>query len=176
MKIIVGLGNPGDEYKNTRHNIGFKVLEHLQYIWQFPKFKEEKKFKAFVSEGNYNNEKMFLVKPLTFMNLSGESISLISNFYKINSENIIVAQDDLDMDIGKIRYKKESGSGGHNGIKSLVQKLGSNEFHRIKLGISNNQRDKIPAEHFVLQKFKTDEEEIVTDMIIASGNMIEELL
>ena len=134
MKLIVGLGNPGKEYENTRHNIGFMVIDHFATgdHWK-------SKWNALYMEKNMNGEKIILVKPQTYMNLSGNAIIEFVNFYKINLEDILVIQDDLDLSIGTYRLKINSSAGGHNGIKSIINLLGSNHFARLKIGISNNK-------------------------------------
>ena len=118
MKLIVGLGNPGKEYENTRHNIGFMILDNYlkDAVWT-------NKYKGLVTTLNINNDKVIFLKPVTYMNLSGESVREIVNFYKINIEDILIIHDDLDLSLGKIRIKKNSSDGGHNGIKSIINNL-----------------------------------------------------
>lgn len=176
MKLLIGLGNPGKEYEITRHNIGFMVVDHLQQAWGFSDFKEEKKFFADISEGVFHEEKILLVKPNTYMNLSGKSIIALLNFYKLSSEDMIVIQDDLDIDFGNIRIKTDSSAGGHNGIKSIIQSLGSQVFQRVKIGISNTRRGRVPAEAFVLEKFSAEEQKSLTDLVIRAGEEVEGLL
>lgn len=173
MKLIVGLGNPGEEYASTRHNFGFMAVDHLQQIWNFPDFKNDKKFLSCVTDGNYADIKIILVKPQTYMNASGKAVALLVRYFKIALEDIIVIQDDLDLDLGILRFKTDSGSGGHKGIQSITEELGSKNFLRLKLGISNVDRLKIPAENFVLQYFKKEEKDLITDMLIKTGDEIE---
>lgn len=164
MKLIIGLGNPGKEYQNTRHNIGFIIIDNILNTFNFPSFKEEKKFKAEISQGEINGEKIILAKPQTFMNLSGEAVQLIANFYKIKTPDIIVIQDDKDIDFLKIRIKKEaSGDGGHNGIKSIQNCLNTKEICRFKIGIANELLEKIPTDKFVLGNFSKEELEKLTE-------------
>ena len=134
MKLIVGLGNPGKSYENTRHNIGFMIIDHFANTTNW-----KNKWSALYTEIIINNEKVLLIKPQTFMNLSGNALIEFANFYKINLEDILVIQDDLDLEVGKYRLKINSSSGGHNGIKSIIERLGSNSFARLKIGISNNK-------------------------------------
>jgi len=159
MKIIAALGNPGKEYENTRHNAGWTVMDQFHKALDAEPFKEEKKFKAFVSTANFNGEKLVLVKPLTFMNLSGEAVQTIANFYKIEPEDIFCIYDDLDTPFGSIRIRAKGGPGTHNGMKSMVQKLGEN-FPRLRMGIES-RGDTSPKEHettsFVLGKFNKEE-------------------
>jgi len=150
MKLIVGLGNPGREYKNTRHNIGFMVLDNYlgKVDW---KIKQENNF----YQTEINNEQVIFIKPLTYMNLSGLAVSKIVNFYKIDVKDILVIQDDLDMGTGTYKIKRNSSSGGHNGIKSIISEINSEEFARLKIGISKSKQ--IPVDKYVLGKFSTDE-------------------
>ena len=150
MKLIVGLGNPGREYINTRHNTGFMVIdEYLNY----PEYQE--KFKALYCKKVVDNEVVYFVKPLTFMNLSGEAIKEFVNYFNIKIEDILIIQDDIDQEFGNYKLKKNSSSGGHNGIKNIIKELGSEEFARLKIGIKNEHIYNVID--FVLSKF-TDEE------------------
>ena len=132
MKVVVGLGNFGREYDNTRHNIGFMVLDSLGLS-----FREEKKFQALISNQKIEGESVLFVKPLTYMNLSGIAVQKIVSFYQIPLENILIIQDDMDLAFGTFRLKKNSSSGGHNGIKSIISALHSEEFCRLKIGIGH---------------------------------------
>ncbi|MDD5341338.1 MAG: aminoacyl-tRNA hydrolase [Patescibacteria group bacterium] len=167
MKLIIGLGNPGPDYKNTRHNVGFRLLDELMIhgLFDLSEFKTEKKFNAEVSEGTFGAEKIILAKPTTFMNDSGAAVLALKTFYKIKSSEIIVIQDDLDLPIGKIRISTESSSAGHKGIDSIIQKLKSKTFIRIRVGIANELKEIIPADKFVLQKFSEEDEEILEGII-----------
>ena len=154
MKLIVGLGNPGKEYENTRHNIGFMFLNY------FPgnNFDREK-FNSLYCNQKINGEDVIFIKPLTYMNLSGNSVREWVNFYKISNEDILVIQDDLDMELGKIKLKYKSSSGGHNGIKSVINSLGTDEIPRLKVGISNDKlRD---TKDYVLSKFSKEDLEVL---------------
>ena len=150
MKLIVGLGNPGKEYENTRHNIGFMILDN--YL-NDEKWKE--KMNGYYVEKIINNEKVIFLKPQTFMNNSGISVSQFVNFYKMDINDILVIQDDLDIKIGQFKIKSSSSSGGHNGIKSIINYLNTNEFTRLKIGIKNNSQKNVID--FVLGKFSKDE-------------------
>ena len=154
MKLIVGLGNPGKEYQNTRHNVGYMVLD--KYIKEVD-WKE--KFNALYLEKRIDNEKVIFVKPLTYMNLSGNAVVKFVNFYNLNIEDILVIQDDLDLTFGNYKLKKNSSAGGHNGIKSIISSLGSQEFLRLKIGVSNDKS--IDIKDYVLGKFsKSDLEKL----------------
>lgn len=157
MRLVVGLGNPGKEYENTRHNIGYMFLD---YITNKHDFKFNKKFNAMEYETNINGEKILYIKPLTFMNLSGESIIKYVNFYKLNSEDVLVIQDDLDMEMGRYKLMFNHGDGGHNGIKNIILNLGSREFLRLKIGIS---KANIDTKDYVLGKFNKDEINILNE-------------
>ena len=155
MKLIVGLGNPGSEYENTRHNIGYMFLN---YITNNHEFTINKKFKAMEYEANINGEKVLFIKPITFMNLSGEAVIKYVNFYKLNKDDILVIQDDLDMETGKYKLLFNRGDGGHNGIKNIILNLGSREFLRLKIGIS---KANIDTKDYVLGKFNNEEIKIL---------------
>ena len=135
-KYIVGLGNPGKEYKNSRHNIGFLVLEHLTKKYE-SKFILKNKLKSLCSEFKINNLTYRLFLPTTFMNKSGEAVRAIVDWYKIDLDQLFVIVDDLDLPIGKIRFRKKGGSGGHNGLKSIIENLQTQNFNRIRVGIGS---------------------------------------
>ena len=165
MKLIVGLGNPGDKYAKTRHNIGFEVINKLQKDLNI--IGEKDKFQGLLSEKNIDGEKVLFLKPQTFMNLSGNSIAAVINFYKIDAKNeMIVIYDDMDLPVGKLRVKEKGSSGGHNGIKSIISHLGD-EFLRIKCGIGKSKDDTID---FVLGQFDKSEQETVDKMIENASN------
>ena len=158
MILIVGLGNPGKKYSKTRHNVGFMCLDTLKKKFQFPNFKD--KFMGEITETELFNIKVMLLKPKTFMNLSGQSVQQAVTFYKVPLENIIVIHDDIDLEISKIKVKHNSGHGGHNGIKNIIAKFGK-QFTRIKIGI-NRPTQKSDVNKFVLEDFnKSDLEKIV---------------
>ncbi len=168
MHLIVGLGNPGKEYEKTRHNAGFIVLDKLKEKWKFPEFSENKNFKSEISESKLKDKRIILAKPTTFMNLSGEAVQKISSFYKIPIENIIVIHDELDLMIGeyKWRHSKDTGSGGHNGIKDIIDKFASMNFPRLKIGVNSENRPlQMEGKDFVLNKFKTEELIILNNSI-----------
>ncbi len=151
MKLVIGLGNPGEEYKNTRHNIGYMFLD---FVTNNANFVINKKFKAMEYETVIDGEKVLFVKPLTYMNLSGETVIKYVNFFKIQLNDILIIQDDLDMNIGRYKLLFKHGDGGHNGIKNIISSLGSSEFLRLKIGISKSNMDTV---NYVLGKFSRDE-------------------
>lgn len=158
MKLIVGLGNLGRDYEKTRHNIGFLCLEYLRKQYGFPDWKEAGKFKAEISEGNYLDEKVILCRPLTFMNLSGEAVILVKNFYKVELEDIIVIYDDVALPFGKLRFRPEGSAGGQNGMRSIIQQLGTEKVPRIRIGVEVREEDsKIETKDFVLSRLRPEE-------------------
>ena len=132
MKIIAGLGNPGKEYEHTRHNMGFDVIDELARRWKVTLWKED--MKAEIGQSVVNGEKVLLVKPLTYMNNSGEAVGAIARYYKVDLDDIYIICDDLDLPPGKTRIRKKGASGGHNGIKNIIAHLGTQDFPRIKIG------------------------------------------
>ncbi len=168
MKLIVGLGNPGKEYENTRHNIGYMVLDNYlkDIIW-----KEDKQ--ALTYKTKINNEDVLFIKPTTYMNLSGLAVSYYVNYYKIELKDILIIQDDLDLDLGILRLKINSSSGGHNGIKSIIKELKSEDFLRLKVGISKPKDDIID---FVLTKFSKEELELLNNNLNLTKNIINDFI
>lgn len=159
MKLIVGLGNPGKEYETTRHNAGWLALDHLKSILALPDFKEEKKFSAFISTGRNGKEKIVLVKPTTFMNESGMAVRALMDFYKITPADIIIVHDDKDIPIGETRVQTDRGPAGHNGVKSIIEHLGTKAFTRIRIGIAPTEPEKMGVtSHFVLHNFNPEEQ------------------
>lgn len=164
MKLIVALGNPGKQYEDTRHNAGFIVLDEIQKAWNFSDFQFNKKFEAEISEGTNNGNKIILAKPQTFMNLSGKSVKAIMDFYKISADEICVLHDDLDIDLGAFKISTDSSAGGHNGIQSIIDNLGTQKFKRVRIGIEGSELKKnrlMSGSDFVLQKFSDKELEMI---------------
>ncbi len=158
MKMIVGLGNPGKDYQNTRHNVGFMVLDYFpgNNSWK-------EKFNAMYTTEMINGEKVLFVKPLTFMNLSGDAVVEFMNYYNIELEDLLVIHDDLDLPFGKYKIKVDSSAGGHNGIKSIINRLGSQDFARLKIGISHDRS--IDTKDYVLGKFSKTDKELFEGML-----------
>jgi len=158
MKLIVGLGNPEKKYDNTRHNVGFMILDNYLNgeIWQ-------EKFNALYIKKNINEEVVYFIKPLTYVNLSGLALKQYVNYFNIDIKDILVIHDDLDIEIGKYKLKRNSSSGGHNGIKSIIKELNTDAFLRLKIGIKNNDLNDIID--FVLGKFKSTELELINNKL-----------
>lgn len=158
MKLIVGLGNIGQKYDNTRHNIGFTTLDFVFDNWLkkegFPDWKETKKFQTFISEGNLNGDKIILAKPTTFMNNSGIAVQAIMSFYKIAPADLIVIHDDIDIVFGNYKAQTNRSSAGHKGVGSIIEKLGTQDFTRIRVGTGKVDKQKQgDATDFVLNRF-----------------------
>lgn len=161
IKLIVGLGNPGQEYAQTRHNVGFWFLDALAQDC-YATFKLEKKFKAEVVQVNFKGHNVWLVKPTTYMNLSGEAVQSIAHFYKIHANEILAVHDELDLPPGVARIKRDGGHAGNNGLKSLIAHLQSKQFYRLRIGIGKPARQGV--EH-VLSKPKAEEKKLIDDAI-----------
>jgi PTH1 family peptidyl-tRNA hydrolase len=170
MKLIVGLGNPGKQYEETRHNVGFKVIDELSKKLNIEL--NETKFKGIYGRGMVQGEKVILLKPMTYMNLSGEAVSGVMRFYDIPSEDLLVCYDELDLPVGKIRLRYKGSAGGHNGIKSIINLLGTQEFNRIRIGIERPQPGSNIAD-YVLGKFKPEDKGPIHEMVEKSAEACE---
>ena len=153
-KLIVGLGNPGDKYFETKHNVGFMLIDKIAKELDI-KFTDDKIFQAALSSSFFNGEKIYWVKPLTFMNESGKAVHALLSYYGLTREDLLVIYDDLDLEVGKIRLRSKGSAGGHNGIKSIIKHLDSQEFKRIKIGIGRPKSGQTVVSH-VLSKFDKD--------------------
>jgi PTH1 family peptidyl-tRNA hydrolase len=173
VKVIVGLGNPGRKYELTKHNVGFWAVDQLSDKWNLP-FQKEKWHSA-VAEGVVNGEKVYLLKPLTYMNLSGEAVGAVMRFLKLPIEDLLVIFDDMDIPLGQLRLRKKGSSGGHNGMKSLIQHLGTEQFNRIKIGI-NRPPSPMTVVDYVLAPFSDLDHTIAADAAIASAEAANEWL
>lgn len=177
MILIAGLGNPGKEYENTRHNYGFMVIDELAKRNGFPEFKLAKEHNALISlQGN-----IILAKPQTFMNASGKAVKSIANYYKMPVKNIVIIHDDADVDLGDMKIAEGRGSAGHNGVQSIIDELSTNEFNRVRLGTNSNDPSfKEPVERgeglesIVLKNFSKDEQDTVSQTIKKAAEKIEE--
>lgn len=161
MHIIIGLGNPGKEYCNTRHNIGFQALDSLAEANKISI--QEKKHKALIGKGYIGGHKVILAKPQTYMNLSGESVRELADYYKVSIDNeLLVIYDDIDLEIGRLRIRKKGSAGGHNGIKSIISHLGQDTFLRIKIGVGEKPKGYDLAD-YVLGHFSQEERTIMKE-------------
>ena len=184
MLIIIGLGNPGEKYTGTRHNVGFEFLDKLKTEWNFPDFQLEKKFNAEISKGKVEKQDVLLIKPQTFMNLSGQAVLNILHFYKILPENILILHDDLDLPLGTFRLAEDSRSAGHNGVQNIIDQLDTQKFRRLRIGIdvkSDPSTDLsaealAKAESFVLQKFSAEEKEKIEKLFPEVLEKIKEII
>jgi len=180
MILLIGLGNPEKKYELTRHNAGFMLLEKIQKTWEFPDFEFNKKFNAEISINNLpllnkervrgevvgsENNKILLIKPQTFMNLSGVSVKAILDFYKLSPDDIIVIHDDIDIPLGKYKIATDSSSAGHNGVQNIIDQLGTQKFRRIRIGAGEQKEGalvcKLNAHDYVLGKFSPEELETI---------------
>ena len=171
MKLIVGLGNPGKKYEHTRHNMGFDVVDLFGELAQIDIDREA--FKGLVGRGKAYDEDIYLLKPQTYMNLSGESVREIVSYFKIPLEDIIVVYDDMALPPGKIRLRPSGSSGGHKGIQNIIEQLGSQDIKRIRVGIGEPTYDTID---YVLSKPLKDEKELIEQAINDAANAIKDIL
>ncbi len=173
MFVIAGLGNPGAKYDNTRHNIGFIALNYLAAKHNIDVNKI--KFKGILGEGKIGGEKVIILKPQTFMNLSGESIVEVLNFYKLSGENLIVLHDDVSLDCGRVRIREKGSDGGHNGLKSIIYQTKSDVFTRIKIGVGAKPANWDLAD-WVLGKFNEEDIKILSKTIENVADAVEEII
>lgn len=170
MKLIVGLGNPGKEYVNTRHNVGFSIID--AYANRHHLTIDKTKFNGRFVEFIYQGEKIILLKPLSYMNLSGEVVQKFVDYYKIPIENILIVHDDLDLSLGTYKLKANGSSGGHNGLKNIELHLATREYKRLKIGISNNKD--IDTKDYVLGTFSMEEQKILASIQDTILNIIDD--
>ena len=176
MYVLAGLGNPGARYELTRHNVGFKVVDRL--AGEFNAKVDKSMFKALYGEGFYENIKVLLVKPQTYMNLSGTAVAAVMNWYKLLPPELLVIYDDMDLPVGKIRIRNKGGHGGHRGMISIIEQLGTSDFTRIRIGIGRPEIPGYDPAGWVLGRFSGDEQKAVSDAVInaaaAAGYIIKE--
>ena len=169
MKIIAGLGNPGTQYVATRHNIGFEVIERLAYETGIRL--DKKKHRAILGQGQIGGEKVILLQPQTYMNLSGESIRLTMDFYSLTPQDVVVVYDEISIDLGQLRIREKGSAGGHNGMKNIIAHLGTQEFVRFRVGVGP-QIPGMDSADFVLKRMSKDEMKIVADMALRAAEAI----
>ncbi|PSO49762.1 MAG: aminoacyl-tRNA hydrolase [Cyanobacteria bacterium SW_9_44_58] len=164
IKLIVGLGNPGKKYEQTRHNIGFDAVDRLAKDWQL-NWRKDTRFKGYYCEGAVPTiGKVHLLKPLTYMNHSGQAIRAVCDWYKFSPESVLIIYDDLDLPVGKLRLRLSGSAGGHNGMKSIISHLGTENFPRLRIGIKNTEMNKDTVSH-VLGKFSPEEQPYIKDTL-----------
>ena len=163
-KLIIGLGNPEVKYDKTRHNIGFEVVDTLAETWQLS-WKENRRFQGVIAEGKArNNQKIYLLKPLTYMNRSGQSVRAVTDWYKLNPADALVIYDDMDLPIGRMRIRLSGSAGGHNGMKSIISHLGGQNFSRLRIGIGKSNQTDNSISH-VLGRFSPEEKSIIDKIL-----------
>ncbi|HFH7483964.1 TPA: aminoacyl-tRNA hydrolase [Streptococcus agalactiae] len=170
VKMIVGLGNPGNKYNDTKHNIGFMAVDRIVKNLDV-NFTEDKNFKAEIGSDFINGEKIYFIKPTTFMNNSGIAVKALLTYYNISIKDMIIIYDDLDMEVGKIRFRQKGSAGGHNGIKSIIAHLGTQEFDRIKVGIGRPNGRMTVINH-VLGKFDKNDEIMISNTLDKVDNAV----
>ena len=168
LYLIVGLGNPGGEYARTRHNAGFMVVDQLADVWKAG-WNLEKKFNARVAKGEWSGRKVLLVEPQTFMNLSGETVGVLMSFYRVPLSQMLVVADDADLPLGEIRLRGKGSSGGHHGLESIEQHVGSREFARLKVGIGRTVDGQREITGHVLGKFSAPENKLLEKVLHRSA-------
>lgn len=166
MKCFIGLGNPGKQYEMNRHNVGFLAIDRFAAKWGISSF--QNKGKGLLAEGNVNGTKVFLLKPMTYMNLSGESMRAVLDFYKIKLEDVVIIYDDMDTPFGQIRLRYQGSAGGHNGIKSIIQHAGTQSFNRIRVGV-NRPAPGYNIADYVLSNFTKEEMKSLDDVLDLIG-------
>ena len=161
--LIVGLGNPGDQYENTRHNVGWRALDELAETAHVPV--QKLKYKALTNTCTVGGAKVLLMKPVTFMNLSGEAVGEAARFFKIPAERVLVLSDDVSLPVGRLRIRKSGSAGGHNGLKSIIQHLGTDAFPRIKIGVGGKPHPDYDMADWVLGKFPPEDKKVIDEMV-----------
>ena len=163
MFVIAGLGNPGNQYECTRHNIGFEAVDYIADVYHIPI--NRLGFKALYGQGMIQGEKVVLLKPQTFMNLSGQSVKAALDFYKLSPERLIVLYDDVSLDVGRLRIRPSGSAGGHNGIKNIIYMLNTDVFPRIKIGVGGKANPNMDLAAHVLGRFSKEEIEVLEEVI-----------
>jgi PTH1 family peptidyl-tRNA hydrolase len=170
VKLVVGLGNPGPQYRDTRHNVGFAVADALARRWHVDGWREQQK--ALVAKVRVGAEAVLLAKPMTFMNLSGESVAGLSNFYKVEPADVLVVVDEVALPLGRLRARRDGSAGGHNGLKSVIQHLGTPAFPRLRIGVGRGDTRRELADH-VLGRFAPDERDDVEAAVLRAAEAAE---
>jgi PTH1 family peptidyl-tRNA hydrolase len=174
VRLVVGLGNPGPEYAGTRHNLGFRVVEVLAARWSVA-LKEKKRLEAYVGQGEVAGEPVVLAQPLTYMNLSGQAVAKLLRYWRLAPADLVVLHDDLDVPLGRLKLVERGGPGGHRGVLSIQEALGTGEFLRVKLGIGRPPPFLSP-EDYVLSPFSPEEAEAIPDLVARAALAVETLI
>ena len=172
--LIVGLGNPGEKYENTRHNVGFQVVDELAERQNAPV--QKLKFKALTNLLTISGEKVLVMKPVTYMNLSGEAVHPAADFYKIPPERILVISDDTALDLGKLRIRTKGSAGGHNGLKNIIQHLGTDQFPRVRVGVGQKPHPDYDLADWVLGKFQGEAKKVMDEAVKRAADAVECIL
>ena len=169
--LVVGLGNPGDKYENTRHNVGFLTVDELAERLRVPV--QKLKYKALTNTAELGGRKVLLMKPVTYMNLSGEAVRQAADFYKIPPERVLVISDDVSLPLGKLRIRKNGSAGGHNGLKSIIAQLGSDAFPRVKIGVGEKPHPDYDMADWVLSKFTGEDKKVMEEAVRRAADAVE---
>ena len=172
--LVVGLGNPGDQYEHTRHNVGFDVVDELGE--RTGKAIQRLKYKALTATMELGGEKVLVMKPVTYMNLSGEAVREAAQFYKIPPERILVISDDVSLSVGKLRLRKNGSAGGHNGLKNIIAQLGSDQFPRLKIGVGEKPHPDYDLADWVLGKFQGEDRKVMDEAVKRAADAVECIL
>ena len=172
--LVVGLGNIGDQYEGTRHNVGFQVVDELAERAGVPV--QKLKYRALTNTAQVGGEKVLLMKPVTFMNLSGEAVRPAADFYKISPDHVLVLSDDVALPVGKLRVRRGGSAGGHNGLKDLIRHLGTDQFPRIKIGVGEKPHPDYDMADWVLGKFQGEDKKIIDQAVKRAADAVELLL
>ena len=168
MKVLAGLGNPGKEYESTPHSIGFEVADAVAREMA-ASFRKVASFKGELADGRFANGKLLVVKPMTFMNLSGDSVAPVVKYHNATAADLVVVSDDIDLPVGRIRIRKGGSAGGHNGLKSVIERLGSQDFIRLKIGVGRDRNDRSKVIGHVLGKFDRDTRALMDSKIVPAA-------
>ena len=172
--LVVGLGNPGDKYENTRHNVGFLTVDQIAEQLRVPV--QKLKYRALTNTVELGGQKVLLMKPVTYMNLSGEAVGEAARFYKIPPERVLVISDDVSLPVGKLRIRKGGSAGGHNGLKNIIQHLGTDQFPRVKIGVGEKPHPDYDMADWVLSKFVGEDLKAITAAIEKAAKAVECLI